>query len=174
MDSSRSLLLALACVAAFATACSSGSADPKGAASPTSSEQGTLSPSKPPASTAPVTPSGYDELKNWSTGETDASMTAVGKIMGVDNLTFPAADYVDAGWVGVAPFEQYCIIAFRSVGKQPAKDMLGVAVLSRYNTRLDILIEPGTPQQLKPAINKAREYCKSAVVTLPPQATTTI
>jgi hypothetical protein len=119
-------------------------------------------------------PPGYDELRNWSSGETDASMTAVGKLMGVTDLTFPFAEYVDQGWVGVAPFEKYCIISFRSVGESPATDKLSAAVLSRYNTRMTILISAGTPKQLKLGVDKARDYCKTATVTLPPKATTTI
>jgi hypothetical protein len=94
--------------------------------------------------------------------------------MGVDNLTFPIADRVDEGWVGVAPLEQYCIITFRTVGTEPATDMLAAAVLSRYNVRLTILIGGGTPKQLKPGIDKARAYCKTATPPeLPSQTTTT-
>jgi len=174
MDSSRSLLLALTCVAVLATACTSEGADPQGSASPTTSSQdSTSSPAQPSptATSGTSTPSGYDELANWSSGDSDPSMTATGKLMGVGNLTFPRPGYVDMGWVGVAPFEKYCIIAFHSVDNKP--DQLAAAVLSRYNTRMTITIQPGTPQQLKSDIDTVRVYCQRATVTLPTATTTT-
>lgn len=148
----------MACVAAITlfalSACGSSGSVPVEASSAPVAPQ-------PQQQNLPVIPPGYDELENWSSGETLPELDAAAEVMGLSNATLPWAEYVEDGYTGVAPLEDRCIIAF-SVLATSNDGRLSAIILSRYDWSLSALRADATLAQVKTFADEYRQQCRSA------------
>ncbi len=105
-------------------------------------------------------PEEYDELVNWSSGETIPEMVAVGKMMGLGDIYIPNADFVNKGFVGVAPLETHCVVAFHGTMEEVQQTgRLSVDVMSRFSLDFDVVQPNATLDEIKALIDEMRPSC---------------
>lgn len=110
--------------------------------------------------TVPAMPEEYDELVNWSSGETIPEMVAVGTMMGLGDIYIPNVDFVDMGYVGIAPLETHCVVAFHGTMEEAQRTgRLSVDVMSRFNLDFDVVLPNATLDEIKAFIDEMRPSC---------------
>jgi hypothetical protein len=109
-------------------------------------------------------PTPTDEWDNWRAGrdeqfavEMSGYLQDVGAAIGVDGLESPSDTYLEDGYVGVAPFGDYCIAAI-SFGNTEAE--LSLSILSRINFDVSILALPTSDyESLHRFADYYRDWC---------------
>ena len=103
-----------------------------------------------------------DELDHWTNGETVPGMAAVGQRIGVD-IMLPYKSYYDLGYVGVAPLESQCIVAFSLIGSSPEEGVLSAVVMSRFSYKLDTeALKSATLSEIGEFVDSQRAQCAVA------------
>ena len=126
----RKLTLVVCVAAAAVVAVSSCSASNN--ASPHRPAPSTPTPSMSAPETLGTPRDGYDEWKYWSSGEADAKMLVVVKMMGLTAVDSPTKFMSKQGFVGVAPLSDGCIITFSTNGVSHYGNF-SAAILPRYD-----------------------------------------
>lgn len=102
-------------------------------------------------------PAGYDELENWTNGEILAGFDDLSSVIGVPEIMIPYASYVDEGFIGVAPLETSCIVAFSSIASDAANgNSVSIAVLSRFDESLTEVVPGVALEDVKDVIDGFR------------------
>lgn len=89
----------------------------------------------------------YDEWVNWTSGrdevyadEVAGLLSELGTSIGVSGLESPSDHFLDGGWIGVAPFGDYCIVAVNAIGPEAYdQGIIAVSILSRINLEAEVL-----------------------------------
>ena len=146
------------CVAAAAVVAVS-SCSASNNASPLRPAPSTPTPSMSAPETLGTPRDGYDEWKYWSSGQADAEMLIVVKMMGLTAADYPTQSMFKQGFVGVAPLSNGCIITFSTNGVRHSGN-LSAAILSRYDPNgLTVAMVDQTIPQLKAFVGKYSKIC---------------
>lgn len=124
-----SVLVACVAVTVF-TGCAS-------SASPISERSSSTPPTADSSAPIPSVPAGYDEMKNWSSGQTNATMQKVAAQLGLSAIYIPVQTFQDQGFTGVSPYEKRCVAVFTGAGADTTSGNVSMAVLSRYDDSLN-------------------------------------
>lgn len=112
-----------------------------------------------PAPSSPITErmGEYDEFQFWSSGR-EIDVPGLSGSLGV-RVFEPLQDMYDLGFVGIAPLEEYCIVAFSTTGADPEAGTLSLAILSRYNLTYEAYMVDVHPSEMSDALDDQREVC---------------
>ena len=122
-----------------------------------------------PSSTRPLVPTeldayppGYDEWKQWSSGQSSTELDALFEQFGLSEGSAPRQEMVDEGFIAVAKLGSACIISFLSV--QGDSGLLSVAILSRFSPDgLAQGLQNGDVAGIKRFIDDYRQVCTPGV-----------
>lgn len=107
----------------------------------------------------PSVPEGYDEFASWNSGETLPEMVIFGEMVGLE-VTLPKADFIEEGYVGVAPLEALCVVTFHGTLEDAQQTgRLSTSVLSRYNFEFEVIMPNATIAEIKLLVDEMRALC---------------
>lgn len=154
----NTVLSLMACVAAIALSGCTASVASSPEPVPSAPQQSQAAPSVP---SMPAVPDGYDELANWTNGETLPEMTAYGSMVGVE-IFIPYASYFEDGFVGVGPLGDSCIVAFYGDQQSAKQGLMSVVIMTRYNLDFEMILPEATSDEVKEFIDQMRPSCTPA------------
>lgn len=160
MNTTKWASILIACVAAVSitTGCSS-SAARKTVQIPTTQHTTNQIPSGHGISE--VNPANYDEWSNWATSQVVPGMSQAAQLWGLDAIVVPQQGYLDQNFIGVAKFQQFCVVAFSTDGADTGSGHISMVILSRYNSYFTVTETDIPPKKLKVDLDSWSNVCNN-------------
>jgi hypothetical protein len=86
-------------------------------------------------------------------------MQVMAQVAGLKSINLPTQKYYDEGVVGVALFEDYCVLLFSMTQEEVDKGLVSLTLLSRFNMSYAIAMPALPSENVHRMVDKYRKFC---------------